>query len=112
MEIIAGVPMTGHVVVFNDQIYDFIDLRRRRVAEGQAQSTGRYSRPNRTRTSPSGPSRHWIRCFEFRGKRHLLAEVPSFMSGAPTCHHDAPPDAALPAVRAHGGPVLVDLDET
>jgi hypothetical protein len=34
------------------------------------------------------------------------------MSIAPTCHYDAPPDAALAAVRAHGGPVLVDLDET
>ena len=33
------------------------------------------------------------------------------MSGA-TCRYDASPDAALAAVRAHEGPVLVDFDET
>ncbi len=35
------------------------------------------------------------------------------MSGAPdTCQHDASPDVALAAVRAHQGPLLVDFDET
>src|SRR3984893_4662900 len=34
-------PVTGHVVVFNGEIYNFGDLRRRLVAEGQEfQSTG------------------------------------------------------------------------
>jgi hypothetical protein len=45
--------------------------------------------------------------------RHPLAAVPSFMSGDPvTCQHDASPDAALAAVCAHEGPLLVDFDET
>jgi phosphoserine phosphatase len=112
MEIMTEVPMTGYVVVFNDEFYNFIDLRRRRVADGQAQSTGRRYRPNQARALPSGPSRHVIGCFEFREKRHLLANVPSFMSGVVACPYDAPPDAALAAVQAHGGPVLVDFDET
>jgi hypothetical protein len=35
------------------------------------------------------------------------------MSGDPiTCQHDASPDAALAAVCAHEGPLLVDFDET
>src|SRR5271166_6747456 len=34
-------PLTGHVVVFNGEIYNFGDLRRRLVAEGQElRSTG------------------------------------------------------------------------
>ena len=34
-------PVTGHVVVFNGEIYNFADLRRRLLAEGQTfQSTG------------------------------------------------------------------------
>jgi hypothetical protein len=82
VEIINGVPMTGHVVVINDGIYNFVDLRRRLVTEGQAQSTGRYSQPNKARTPSSGQSRHKIECFEIREKGHLLADVPSFMSGA------------------------------
>jgi hypothetical protein len=42
-----------------------------------------------------------------------LADVSHFMSGDPaTCQHDASPDAALAAVCAHEGPVLVDFDET
>src|SRR5258708_35924997 len=45
--------------------------------------------------------------------RHPLGDVEGFMSGAPaTCRYDASPDAALAAVRAHDGPVVVDLDET
>src|SRR5260370_19459221 len=45
--------------------------------------------------------------------RHPLADVPSFMSGDPaTCQYDASPDATLAAVRAHRGPLIVDLDET
>jgi hypothetical protein len=43
--------------------------------------------------------------------RHPLADLPSFMSNAP-CQYDASPDATLAAVRAHEGPVVVDLDET
>jgi hypothetical protein len=45
--------------------------------------------------------------------RHPVADVPSFMSGdLSTCQYTASPDAALEAVRAHEGPLLVDLDET
>ena len=34
-------PVTGHVLVYNGEIYNFVDLRRRLVAEGQElQSTG------------------------------------------------------------------------
>ena len=44
---------------------------------------------------------------------HPVADVPSFMSGdLATCQYTASPDAALEAVRAHKGPLLVDLDET
>jgi hypothetical protein len=42
-----------------------------------------------------------------------LADVSHFMSGDPaTCQHDASPDAALAAVCAHEGPLLIDFDET
>jgi len=35
------------------------------------------------------------------------------MSGDPAiCQYDAPPNEALAAVRAHQGPLLVDVDET
>jgi haloacid dehalogenase-like hydrolase len=34
------------------------------------------------------------------------------MSSFPACHYEASPDAALAAVRAHAGPLLIDLDET
>jgi hypothetical protein len=45
--------------------------------------------------------------------RHPLADTSSFMSGdAATCQYDASLDAALAAVCAHEGPLLVDLDET
>src|SRR5215468_910271 len=45
--------------------------------------------------------------------RHQLADVPSSMTGdLATCQYDASPAAALAAVRAHDGPVIVDLDET
>jgi hypothetical protein len=41
------------------------------------------------------------------------ADVPSFMSGDPArCQYDASPLVALAAVRAHEGPLIVDLDET
>src|SRR5580704_10503095 len=34
-------PVTGHVLISNNEIYNFVDLRRRLVAEGQdLQSTG------------------------------------------------------------------------
>jgi hypothetical protein len=72
------------VVVIKDEIYNFVDLRHRLVVEGQAQSTGRYSRPNKARTPSSGQSLHTIKCFEIREKGHLLASVPSFISGPPT----------------------------
>ena len=32
--------------------------------------------------------------------------------GATTSRYDAPPEAALAAIRAHDGPLLIDLDET
>jgi hypothetical protein len=42
--------------------------------------------------------------------RHSFADVPRFMSD--DCKYDASPDAALAAIRAHDGPLLVDFDET
>src|SRR5882762_4293869 len=45
--------------------------------------------------------------------RHPLADIPSFMSSdLATCQYDASPSEALAAVRAHQGPLLVDVDET
>ena len=50
---------------------------------------------------------------ESRQMRPLVADMPNFMSGDPaTCRYTASPDAALEAVRAYEGPLLVDLDET
>src|ERR1700722_3761834 len=54
-----------------------------------------------------------IKSHEFCQTRHPLARVPCFMTGdTATGQYDASPDAALTAVRAHKGPLLVDLDET
>jgi hypothetical protein len=42
-----------------------------------------------------------------------LFDIPRFVGGdSATCQHDASPDAALAAVCAHEGPILVDFDET
>ncbi len=94
------------MVVFNDGIYDFVNPRRRPVAEGQARASGRYFRPNQARAS--------LLTHLVKGSNALprLTDPPNFLSGTPTCQYDAPPNAALAAVLAHGGPVLVDLDET
>lgn len=40
----------------------------------------------------------------------LLSDLPNGSQGG--CHYDTPPCAALSAVRAYEGPVLVDFDET
>jgi hypothetical protein len=72
-------------------------------------------RPDQVRTPAlaAGPSRDRVKFQEFRQMRHPVADVPSFMSGdLATCQYTASPDAALEAVRAHEGPLLVDLDET
>lgn len=105
-------PVTRPMVVFNDEIAYFVDLMPRRVVEGQAPSAGRCSWPDRARALLSCPYRQRIKCLGFRKKRHLLADAPSCMNGASACQYDVPPDAALAAVRTHGGLVLVDLDET
>ena len=45
--------------------------------------------------------------------RHPLADELNLISGNPaTCQYDASPEVALAAVRAHEGPILIDLDET
>ena len=36
----------------------------------------------------------------------------SHTGGATTSRYDAPPEAALAAIHAHDGPLLIDLDET
>jgi hypothetical protein len=73
--------------------------------------TGRRT-PNQARVAPQGRSRDRIKCFELGETRHLLDQVQFLVRGPPTCDFDAPPDVALAAIRAHHGPVLVDLDET
>ena len=49
---------------------------------------------------------------ELRERQQPLANLPSFMSSDPACQYETSPDAALAAVRAHSGPLLIDLDET
>jgi asparagine synthase (glutamine-hydrolysing) len=73
-------PVTGHVVVFNGEIYNFRDLRRRLVAEGQEfQSTGDTAVMLRA-LGLHGPSAvSWLRgmfafaCWDPKQRRLLLA---------------------------------------
>jgi asparagine synthase (glutamine-hydrolysing) len=76
-------PVTGHVVVFNGEIYNFGDLRRRLVAEGQEfQSTGDTAVMLRA-LGLHGPSAvSWLRgmfafaCWDPKQRRLLLARDP------------------------------------
>ncbi len=76
-------PVTGHVVVFNGEIYNFGDLRQRLVAEGQEfQSTGDTAVMLRA-LGLHGPSAvSWLRgmfafaCWDPKQRRLLLARDP------------------------------------
>src|SRR5499425_1519976 len=76
-------PVTGHVVVFNGEIYNFGDLRRRLVAEGQQlQSTGDTAVMLRALGLHGTHAVSWLRgmfafaCWNTRERRLLLARDP------------------------------------
>jgi asparagine synthase (glutamine-hydrolysing) len=73
-------PVTGHVVVFNGEIYNFRDLRRRLVAEGQElKSTGDTAVLLRALGLHGPGAVSWLRgmfafaCWDPNGRRLLLA---------------------------------------
>ena len=76
-------PVTGHVVVFNGEIYNFADLRRRLVAEGQKfQSTGDTAVMLRAIGLHGPDAVSWLRgmfafaCWDPKQRRLLLARDP------------------------------------
>jgi asparagine synthase (glutamine-hydrolysing) len=76
-------PVTGHVVVFNGEIYNFDDLRRRLVAEGQEfQSTGDTAVMLRALGLHGPDAVSWLRgmfafaCWDPKQRRLLLARDP------------------------------------
>jgi asparagine synthase (glutamine-hydrolysing) len=76
-------PVTGHVVVFNGEIYNFDDLRRRLVAEGQEfQSTGDTAVMLRALGLHGPGAVSWLRgmfafaCWDPKQRRLLLARDP------------------------------------
>jgi len=76
-------PVTGHVVVFNGEIYNFGDLRRRLVAEGQEfQSTGDTATMLRALGLHGPGAVGWLRgmfafaCWDPKQRRLLLARDP------------------------------------
>ena len=76
-------PVTGHVVVFNGEIYNFGDLRRRLVAEGQEfQSTGDTAVMLRALGLHGPDAVSWLRgmfafaCWDPKQRRLLLARDP------------------------------------
>ena len=76
-------PVTGHVVVFNGEIYNFGDLRRRLVAEGQKfQSTGDTAVMLRALGLHGPDAVSWLRgmfafaCWDPKQRRLLLARDP------------------------------------
>ena len=76
-------PVTGHVVVFNGEIYNFGDLRRRLVAEGQEfQSTGDTAIMLRALGLHGPAAVGWLRgmfafaCWDPKQRRLLLARDP------------------------------------
>src|SRR6516164_1765946 len=76
-------PVTGHVVVLNGEIYNFSDLRRRLVAEGQEfQSTGDTAVMLRALGMHGPGAVSWLRgmfafaCWNARERRLLLARDP------------------------------------
>jgi asparagine synthase (glutamine-hydrolysing) len=76
-------PVTGHVTVFNGEIYNFRDLRRRLVAEGQElQSTGDTAVMLRALGLHGPAAVAWLRgmfafaCWDPKERRLLLARDP------------------------------------
>jgi asparagine synthase (glutamine-hydrolysing) len=76
-------PVTGHVIVFNGEIYNFGDLRRRLVAEGQEfNSTGDTAVMLRALGLHGPTAVSWLRgmfafaCWDPRRRRLLLARDP------------------------------------
>src|SRR6516225_8935313 len=76
-------PLTGHVVVFNGEIYNFGDLRRRLVAEGQQlRSTGDTAVMLRVLGLYGPGAVSWLRgmfalaCWDPKERRLLLARDP------------------------------------
>src|SRR5262249_46273619 len=76
-------PVTGHVVVFNGEIYNFADLRQRLAAEGQEfQSTGDTATMLRALGLHGPRAVGWLRgmfafgCWDPRRRRLLLARDP------------------------------------
>jgi asparagine synthase (glutamine-hydrolysing) len=76
-------PVTGHVVVYNGEIYNFADLRRRLAAEGQEfQSTGDTATMLRALGLHGPRAMGWFRgmfafgCWDPRRRRLLLARDP------------------------------------
>jgi len=76
-------PVTGHVVTFNGEIYNFADLRRRLVAEGQAfNSTGDTAVMLRALGLHGPDAVKWLRgmfafaCWDPKQRRLLLARDP------------------------------------
>jgi asparagine synthase (glutamine-hydrolysing) len=76
-------PVTGHVVVFNGEIYNFVDLRARLVAEGQEfQSTGDTAVMLRALGLHGPGAVSWLRgmftiaCWDPKQRRLLLARDP------------------------------------
>ena len=75
--------MTGHIVVFNGEIYNFRELRRRLVAEGQElQSTGDTAVMLRALGLHGPAAVGWLRgmfafaCWDPKERRLLLARDP------------------------------------
>jgi len=76
-------PATGHVIVFNGEIYNFRDLRRRLIAEGQRiQSTGDTAVMLRAIGLHGSEAVGWLRgmfafaCWDPRQRRLLMARDP------------------------------------
>ena len=76
-------PVTGHVVTFNGEIYNFVDLRRRLMAEGQElQSTGDTAVMLRALGLYGPAAVSWLRgmfvfaCWDPDNRRLLLARDP------------------------------------
>jgi asparagine synthase (glutamine-hydrolysing) len=76
-------PLTGHVVVFNGEIYNFVDLRQRLVAEGQElRSTGDTAVMLRALGLHGPGAVSWLRgmfafaCWDPKERRLLLARDP------------------------------------
>jgi asparagine synthase (glutamine-hydrolysing) len=76
-------PLTGHAIVFNGEIYNFVDLRRHLVAEGQQlQSTGDTAVMLRALGLHGPDAVSWLRgmfafaCWDPNERRLLLARDP------------------------------------